>query len=350
MALLRNPYVLDKALEISWSNDRPLPESEREFRNLFWREIVRAEQRVSAGAARWREQLFQTIAVRRARALSPHVPCQDLDPDIVAALKRDGLITSPDSKPSFVATAHDVLEDWAILSWIEEENLAAEGSLARLAEAIGEHPAIRRSYRKWLSELIDRDPATADRLFVAAFTDTQVTAQFRDDTLMSLLRAPSSPELLARHETDLLANDRALLKRTIHLLRVACMAVPAWLTGDAAAQTIFSVPEGPAWAAIPKIVHKTVKNFRYADCLLLLGLVEDAVSGVSWWLPDIPGAEDVAGIAHWLRIAVRRTLLRKIIEARSEGDRKNSKGRSRAFRKALARFGIRRSAVARPHR
>lgn len=33
--ILRNPYFLDKALEISWSEERPVPESEREFRLVF---------------------------------------------------------------------------------------------------------------------------------------------------------------------------------------------------------------------------------------------------------------------------------------------------------------------------
>jgi hypothetical protein len=33
---------------------------------------------------------------------------------------------------------------------------------------------------------------------------------------------------------------------------------------------------------------------------MLLALIEDAVRGVSWWAPDIDGAEHVAGIAHWL--------------------------------------------------
>ena len=138
--ILRNPYFLDKALEISWSADRPLPESEREFRALFWRQIVRADQRVSAGTARQREQVFQEIAVRRARALSSHVLCNDFDPEVVATLKHDALINSPDDKPSFAATAHDVLEDWAILHWIEEQNLVEEGSFKSLAAAIGGPP------------------------------------------------------------------------------------------------------------------------------------------------------------------------------------------------------------------
>jgi len=38
--ILRNPYFLDKALEIPWPPERPLPESEREFRRYFWRHLV----------------------------------------------------------------------------------------------------------------------------------------------------------------------------------------------------------------------------------------------------------------------------------------------------------------------
>ncbi len=71
-----------------------------------------------------------------------------------------------------VAPAHDVLEDWAILQWIEEQHLTGEGSFKDLSVAIGTHPAVRRSYRKWVAELVEREPAAADRLFSAAVTET----------------------------------------------------------------------------------------------------------------------------------------------------------------------------------
>jgi hypothetical protein len=311
--ILRNPYFLDKALEISWSGDRPLPQSERDFRALFWRLIVCADQRVSPGTARRREQIFQEIAVRRARALSPYIVCSDLDPEIVAALKQDALVNSPDDNPLFVATAHDVLEDWAILHWIEEQNLVSEGSFRSLAEAIGAHPAIRRSYRKWLSELIDRDPAAADRLFMTAVADNEISAQFRDDTLVSFLKAPSAPEFLTRREVRLLANNGTLLTRVVHLLRVACMTAPAWL---ASPEITLSVPDGPAWPTVLKLVHHNVGSFAPRERLLLLGLIEDAVSAVSWWAPDIPGAEHVVGIAHWLLPGLNRSekLLNRVLK------------------------------------
>ncbi len=62
--ILRNPFVLDKALGIPWSADKPLPQSEREFRAVFWRQIVRADHSVRAGMGRRREEALEAIAVR----------------------------------------------------------------------------------------------------------------------------------------------------------------------------------------------------------------------------------------------------------------------------------------------
>jgi hypothetical protein len=298
--ILRNPYFLDKALDISWSAERPVPESEREFRALFWRQIVRADQSAPAGMARRREEVFQEIAVRRARALSAYIICNDLDPAVVAALRQDSLIVSSDENPSLVATAHDVLEDWAILQWLEEQHLTDQGLFQDLSAAIGAYPAIRRSYRKWVAELVERDPGAAERLFMAAISETEISAQFRDDTLVSLLKAPSSPEFLLRHEAQLVANDRALLKRVIHLLRVACVTTPVWLAGATGHGSIFNVPDGPAWATVLRLVHRNIDSFTPQERPLLLGLIEDAVRNVSWWAPELDGAEFVAGISHWL--------------------------------------------------
>ena len=301
--ILRNPYFLDKALQISWTADRSLPKSERELRAVFWRQIVRADDRLSAGMPRRREVAFQKIAVRRARALAAYVHCTDLDPAVVDSLRRDSLVASPSQDQSAlrVAPAHDVLEDWAILQWIEEQYLGSEGAFHVLSEAIGTHPAIRRAYRKWVAELIDRDPVAADRLFNAAIADSGVLTQFRDDTLVSLLHAPSSRTFLERHVSELLADDRDLLRRVIRLLRVACMTTPEWLPDSAANRSLwFNVPAGAAWAPILRIVQNHIGTFTESEQPLLLGLISDWARGVSWWDPDPDGAESVASIAHRL--------------------------------------------------
>jgi hypothetical protein len=314
--VLSNPYFLDKALQISWSADRPLPESEREFRALFWQQIVRADDRPAAGAPRRREEVFEGIALRRARALTAYVSCTGLDPAIVESLRRDSLITSSDETSVLVAPAHDVLEDWAILQWIEEQYLSGAGSFRGLSEAIGAHPAVRRAYRQWVAELIERDSAAADRLFDSAVGEAGVSAQFRDDTLVSLLRAPSSPAFLERHGAELLAHNQSLLRRVIHLLRVACVTTPTWVPASAAHGSVLNVPDGPAWASVLQLVQTHVSEFAPQDRLLLLGLVEDWGRGVSLWAPYPDGALSTAGVAHWL--------LPHFDNYRSEGRRKKT--------------------------
>ena len=227
--VLRNPYFLDKTLQISWSEDRPLPETERELRAQFWRQIVRADHRLGDGMPQRREQTFEEISVRRARGMMMYVPSHDLDARAVEALRFDSLLVSSDNTDDFSSPAHDVLEDWAILHWLDKQWARANGVLKEFSEALEPHPAIRRSYRKWVSELIDRDLDAAERLFEWNVTDGGIPDHVRDDTLVACLRAPSSPRLLETQKTRLVAEGGRLLKRIIYLLRVACVTIPDWL-------------------------------------------------------------------------------------------------------------------------
>lgn len=68
--LLRNPYVLDKALQVPWSEERPLPLSERELRLRVWLQVIRADHQAPAGMPARRQKVFVDIALRRARALT----------------------------------------------------------------------------------------------------------------------------------------------------------------------------------------------------------------------------------------------------------------------------------------
>ena len=69
-----------------WSDDRLLPQSEREFRELFWQEIVRVDHRTAGGMPRRREEAFMQIALRRAEALTLYAACGDLDAEVVDGL------------------------------------------------------------------------------------------------------------------------------------------------------------------------------------------------------------------------------------------------------------------------
>ena len=78
------------------------------------------------------------------------------------------------------------------------------------------------------------------------------------------------------------------------------MKAPDWRAGVVGQGSILNVPDGPAWAAVLRLVNRNLAAFADNERTLLVSLIEDAVRGVSWWGPDLEGAEDVAGIAHWL--------------------------------------------------
>ena len=294
--VLSNPYFLDKALCIKWSKERPLPQSEKEFRTLVWRDIVRVDHRRAKSMPSLRENAFEQVALRRARALTMYVSCDDLEPEVIQELQNDSLIVHSQESELLLAPAHDVMEDWAILHWIQKQYLKSEGSLQALSAENGTHPAVRRTYRKWVTELVESDPRAADELYQAVIREGEIPSHFRDDTLVSLLRSPFSSEFLAKYADELMENDSRLLRRLIHLLRVACVTSPAWLGPPVASPSLFNVPEGPAWAGVLRLAQSHLSALLPKHAPLLLGLIEDWGQGVSWQNPYPEGSEAVAAI------------------------------------------------------
>ena len=226
--LFHNPYLLDKAVRMEWPEDQPLPQDERNFQRKFWRELVREDHHNVHALPQRREQAFIEIALRRARALSLFTPCDDLDQEAITQLRNHNLIASPEAIDTLAAPAHDVLEDWAILQWIEQRFARHEGAARLMTEDIGGFPALRRAFRKWLGEKLECETETADAFVLSVVRDASLSSHFRDDTIVCALLSSSAASFLERHRELLLENDRQLLHRVIHLLRVACKTTPSW--------------------------------------------------------------------------------------------------------------------------
>ena len=298
-ALLRNAYVLQMAVRIPWSEREALPETERDFRRRFWSHFVRADDRRDRGMPQRRATTFTEICVRRAKALTLFAPVAGLDAEAVDALEHYSLVVFSADNRNAVAPAHDVLEDWGVVEWIDETYQRVAGDLVPFAEALGGAPAIRRTYRTWVAEFLDRDAGNADALFAAAIAAADVPHHFRDDTIIAFLRSPRAPELLQRHTTSLFADDKRLFRRIAHLLRVGCVRLPPWAPAAMAASLLFQ-PEGAAWAAVLQLVREHLHDFDGRDRQLLLGLVEDWAKGVSAETPRPDGHEAAAAITLWL--------------------------------------------------
>jgi len=296
--LFRNPYVLDKATTMDWPAERPQPADERAFRQKFMREVVRAEQLARQGMPQRRGSAFAQVALRRARALEPYARCDDLDPAALESLFQQDLIVYAEGSRSLAAPAHDVLEDWAILEWIEDRSRVHGVSFSAFIEELGAHPAVRRAYRKWLSELLASDVPRADALASAVVQNPDLLPYFSDDTLVAVLRSSGAAQFLDRHTALLLANDAELLRRVIHLIRVACKTTPTWLPTGTRLPAVYFVPQGEAWSAVLRVVreHLPVLTPRYTP--LLVGLINDWTGAihVNDTLP--PGSGDASAIAH----------------------------------------------------
>jgi hypothetical protein len=295
--LFHNPYLLDKTARMQWPEDQPLPQDERSFRRKVWRELVRKDQRDVHALPQRREQAFIEIALRRARALDLFAPCDDLNREAVAQLRNDDLTISPETTDILAAPAHDVLEDWAILQWIEQRFARHEGEARLLTEDIGGLPAIHRAFRKWLGEMLECEAETPDAFVWSVVRDASLAAHFRDDTIVCALLSSSAASFLERHRGLLLENESHLLRRVIHLLRVACKTTPRWLPFGERLPPLFFVPHETACAAVLRIVSAELASMLPENVGLILGLIEDGTTNVALWAPYPEGSAEAGKIA-----------------------------------------------------
>lgn len=242
--LLRNPYMLDKAAGMNWSNELETPSNEWAFRRRCWKEVIRRDDLTSEGMPERRGKTLMALALRRARELRPFVPVDDLDMVALDSLYKDGVVAK--NAEGLAAASHDVLEDWTIAYWIDSLVAKYEWRVSEIAESVGEYPAIRRGFRKWLTEALEYDADRTERFAVSACEDASLSNYFRDDVLISVLLSNSARQFIARQKKELLDDDAELLVRLIHLLRVVCKQPSRWLSDGGAATSMLLEPVGEA--------------------------------------------------------------------------------------------------------
>ena len=306
--LLCKPFLLDKAVLMQWPATEPLPQHERAFREKVWQEVVRQPaEGLATGLPRLRSEAMVAVALRRAKAMEPFVAAADLDPRAVHGLVRDSLLTVPAAGDDRFAPAHDVFEDWALAVWLDSEFERGGQRLETLYVQIGTYPALRRAFRKWLTELLDVSPKLADALVIDTVRNSTVSAHWRDDTLVGVLLSGDASGFLRRNAALLRADGAQLLRQVIHLLRVACKAaIPTSLFGIEAVGDVF-LPRGSAWTGAAELMETAHPQFGETDFPFVLGFMEDWVRLTQWGIAYPGGAKSIARLAlHWLPIVQSR--------------------------------------------
>ena len=296
--LLRIPYFLDMAARMDWTPGQAVPSDVRSFRQRCWSQVVRRDELTTAGLPGRRELTLVGVAVRRARELRPSVPSDGLDVEALEALRQDGIIL--EDAHGLVAPAHDVIEDWAVVKWMESLAATHEWEASHIAESTGGHPALRRGFREWLKEALEKDAERADQFVLTICNDSSLPQHFRDDALISILLSQSARNFVKRQRGQLLADDAGLLVRLIHLTRVACKGVPRWLNDVGTPPSVLLEPEGEAWQAVLEAVADGVELLLPAHTGAIVGMLEDWSIGANLESPLPDGAVAAGKIAFGL--------------------------------------------------
>jgi hypothetical protein len=301
-SLLTNPFFLDMAARMNWLSTEPLPTSERAFREKVWREVVcRVDEDLELGLPNLRGKALTEIALTRAKALEPFVHAADLDSRALTRLVRDSVLQTPEFASDLYAPAHDVFEDWALMGWLDGEFEKRGRQLESFTHSIGTYPALRRAYRKWLTELLDVDQTATDSLVLDFIQNPHVDAHWREDTLVGVLQSNDAKGFLRRNAAVVLSDGGKLLRQVIHILRVACLAaIPRRLFGQDSDGEFF-LPKGNGWIAAAELMEPAIPLFTDADLLLIIGFMEDWILLTRYGFQYPKGCRSIAKIAwHWL--------------------------------------------------
>jgi hypothetical protein len=214
-----------------------------EFKQQLWRYVVEDANTQGMGMPFKRNKAFLAVAVLRAQQMALFVAPDSVDEQALEALTHDGLLFRQGEEWRFAPT-HDVLEDLALVKFINRHWLDSQGAESFFG-AIGNEPALRRGFRLWVEDLLTADPDPALQLLEQTFSSSSVEKYWLDELLVAVFRSSRADIFFTRFETKLLENSAALLSRCMHLLRTACKQHAA----DELSHTGLLYPTGSGWAA-----------------------------------------------------------------------------------------------------
>ena len=284
--LLSNPQFTDMAAKLDGTGRQDMPKDAIAFREKYWNDVVRNNV-TTRGLPDRREAALIGIALKRARELRPFVGTDEIDPEALGALHNGGIVLR--DKRGLAAPAHDIIEDYAILRWVDTRAAIHEWEAAPMADIIGQHHAVLRVFREWLKEKLDDNDENAKTLALSVYRNDSLSPDFRKAALASVLLSNYAGDFALQQSESLLADNARLLILMIRLTRTTCTKIPGGF--DTGFLPIpFLLPDGKAWPIVLGIVADNVDTLLPAHSESILELVEDWSFGASENCPMPDGA------------------------------------------------------------
>ncbi|MDO7888140.1 hypothetical protein [Hymenobacter cheonanensis] len=296
--LLRSLKYLDLAVTLLRKTPDDLSAASLgDFKAQLWEYVVEdALNQRDVTLPQKRGRAFQAIVLRRAQRLAMFVEAEDQDDAALVALVRDDLLYQiRNTRETGYSPTHDVLEDLALVRFIQSEWRPEQGATTFFA-AIGNSPALRRGFRLWVEEIIMEDVASVLPLLSQVLNEASPEKYWLDETLVAVFRSSNAQVFFNQFERELVSGEARLLGRCLRLLRTACIQ----RTYLAAKATGLVVPIGSGWAAALDFCARHLAQLEHIpfETIHLLRHWKDAIGSPQEELPA--GAPAAASMVHYL--------------------------------------------------
>ena len=304
--ILRIPFFIEIAVRAICNGAQfQKGDTEIDFRNIVWSSVIAKEQDRKFGMPVKRRKTFIEIATQRAKKMVFGIPIGEFDPEVISKFEEDNLIYR-DQNNSTVSLPHDVLEDWALEEFIEDQYRRNIDNVNNLLLEIGSEPAISRAFRLWLYRKLQYDYSIYE--FVEnILTSSQIESFWKDETIAAILQHDNPKKFLDSMKSDLLKDDCALLIRFCFILRITCQRPNARFTSfnqldkkSGILKTLFLTPYGKGWEALISFIYEVRTELSKVTINHIVEVINDWCGFVNIY-DDLPQESRVVGLlALWI--------------------------------------------------
>ncbi len=304
--ILKVPFFIEIAVRAINNNAQfQTGDTEIDFKNIVWSSVIAKEQERKAGMPVKRRKVFIDIAKERAKKMVFGISADEFDAEVISKLEEDNLIYR-DPRTSTISLHHDVLEDWALEEFIEDEYTKNYGNLASFLLAIGNEPAISRAFRLWLYRRLQFDSST-DELIENILSDDEVESFWKDEAISAILQHDRPRKFIDVLKSQLIKNDCALLIRFCFILRITCQSPSSQYQSllkknnkSGILESLFLLPYGNGWGAFFNFLYDIRSELSQSTHSHIVESINDW-RGIINIYDDLPEDSRVVGLlALWL--------------------------------------------------
>lgn len=272
--LLRIPLYLREYLQAIDDNSAL---NYLDFKNRLWNTKIKQ-------SSIKREQVFLSLAVKRANHGSFFLQPESAELAIAEELARDGLLSD---EGSLFFITHDIYEEWALERFINSAFMRKQ-SKENFFEDIGHSLPIRRSFRNWVSEKLLLDDQNTKKFLNEILEDADLPVFWKDEILVSVLLSDYSATFFYTYKDELLENDMALTKRICFLLRIACKDVDETMfkqlniKPQQSFNFIFTKPKGRGWNETIKLLFEKLNDIDAKKINFITPLIKEWAGSIKF--------------------------------------------------------------------